>query len=280
MVSADALAVGVLPNTVAWIPLRKIRTDHDVNTRLIDFNWVEKRVADFDPDKLGVPTVSEREDGTFVWLDGQNRGELCRRAGWGDQSIECRVFKGLTKGQEAALFLGLNDNRRVSAFSRFAARITAGDPDAVAINRIVTESGWEISDQPGDRKIGAVVSLERIWHGAPQDDTGYRGATLKLTLRLIAEAWGFGQDGVNGNVLLGLGLVCNRYGTSLDVTSLVKRLSSYRGKAPGVLGDARGLKAFRGGTLAMCVAEVVVESYNKRRHTGALPEWRAERGSD
>jgi hypothetical protein len=272
------------PDTTAgnieWVPISKIRTDHEVNTRPIDFGWVDKHVNTFDPDKLGVPIVSMRPDGTYVVIDGQNRLEICRRVGWGDQDIQCRVFRGLTKAQEAVLFLGHNDNRQVGSFHKFAARITAGDPDAVAINNIVIKAGWELSYFVADKRIAAVSSLEAIWKATRPDPTGYRGTTLETTLSIATEAWGHSADAANGQLLRGIGAVVNRYGTLLDTAALTRKLAQHRGGAMGLLADGRGLQNFAGGTVGSCVAETIVRIYNSHRRAGALPAWRQDRGSD
>ena len=267
-------------NTIEWVPISKIRTDHATNTRPIDFTWVDARTNSFDPDKLGVPIVSERADGTYAVLDGQNRLELCRRVGWGDQLIECRVFRGLTLAQEARLFLGHNDSRQVGSFHKFAARITAGDPDAVAISAIVAKAGWELSYFVGERKIAAVAALESIWKNTRPDPTGYRGATLAATLAIATEAWGYGADAANGQVLRGIGLVLNRFGAMVNTADLTRQLAKHRNGSLGVLADARGLHAYAGGTVAACAADTIVTIYNKHRRTTALPPWRADRSTD
>lgn len=274
-ISPDATRSGI-----DWVPISKIRTDHAVNTRPIDFAWVDHRVAAFDPDKLGVPIVSARPDGTYACLDGQNRIELCRRVGWGDQKIQCRVFTGLTTAEEAVLFLGHNDNRQVGTFHKFVARITAGDPDAVAIAAVVTKAGWELSYFVGDKKIAAVAALEAIWKASKPDAGGYRGGPLTTTLAIATEAWGYSADAANGQVLRGIGLVVNRFGPILDTAGLVRKLAGHRNGALGILADARGLHSYAGGTVAACVAETIVRIYNTHRRTGALPPWRTDRSAD
>lgn len=52
-----------------------VETDPRVNTRPVDRAWVNRKMREgYDRKRIGVPTVSARTDGTFVWLDGQNRG--------------------------------------------------------------------------------------------------------------------------------------------------------------------------------------------------------------
>jgi len=279
MVSPDTTA-DQHASSIEWVALKDVFTDHDVNTRPIDFTWVERRVSVFDPDKLGVPVVSKRPDGRYACLDGQNRVELCRRAGYGDSKIECQVFHGLTTAEEASLFLGRNDSRQVGTFHKFAARITAGDPDAVYIAALVQRAGWELSFAPGEKKIAAVGALEAVWKSGRPDEVGWRGAFLEATLNIVTEAWGHSADAANGHLLRSVGAVIARHDGILDKAALARKLAQHRGGAIGVLSDAKGLYGYAGGTVGACVAETVVRIYNSHRRAGALPPWRQDRGTD
>lgn len=261
------------PTRTAWIPLSILGRDPRVNTRPVDGQWVEQHVPIFEPDALGVLAVSARPDGQTIILDGQNRAELCRRVGWGDQSVLCRIYEGLTVQKEAALFRALNDNRQVKSVFKFLARVTEGEPAAVAINTVVEQLGWKVAGQVSAKQISAVVALEKIFTGDRRKDSPGVGAVF-TTLNLVTEAWGHRPETVNGQVLLGVGGVVNRYGDDLSIADLVRKLSSYPGGPGGLLGDARGLKAMLGGSVGNAVAETIVKVYNKGRRVNRLPEWR------
>lgn len=271
MVVSDSLFNGHEADAIEWIAVSDIRTDHLVNTRPVDGGWVDRMVREgFDPNRLGVPTVSKRPDGTYVWLDGQHRGELIRRAGWSNQKIQCRVFYGLSLAREAELFLGLNDNRQVKPIYKFLARMAAGEKHAVAISAIVEAAGWKISDQSNGKGVTAVRSLEIVYSSTPNAP----GRALTATLRVVTEAWGYKAEAVNGDVIHGVGLVFVRFQEQLDTPALIKKLAEFPAGPSGLLGKARGMRQFQGGTVAQCLAETVVSAYNVRRRTGALPDWR------
>ena len=276
MVLADLIASGSVTVSIEWLTANQITSDRRVNTRPVDSAWVARKLKEgFDPNLLGVPMVSRRADGTQVWLDGQNRGSLMQGAGWGAQKIQCRVFTGLTPAQEAELFLGHNDNRQVKVVYKFLARVTSGDEDAAAINAIVQSFGWRINDQAGGKNITAVKSLERIFHGDRNtDDTMAPGRALQRTLRVVTEAWGYKSEAANGDVILGIGSVFNRFGDIVDLAVLIKKLAEFPAGPSGLLGKARGMRQYQGGTVAHCVAETVVTVYNARRRTNVLPDWR------
>lgn len=261
--------------TIEWVPLKYIGTDRRVNTRTFDPAWVEKRLTEgFNPDYIGLPIVSRRSTDVYIWLDGQNRGELMRRAGWADQSIQCRVFTGLSLAQEAGLFLGHNDGRAVASIFKFLARVTREEPQAVAITQIVESHGWKVSDNKAQRCVKAVAALDKVYVRRGEHDYP-DGAVLDLTMSVITKAWGYKAEAADGKIIEGIGSFFNRYGNSIDRAVLVKKLASHPAGPSGVIGDARGLQNALGGTMGHCVGQVVTTIYNARRRGGnALPDWR------
>jgi hypothetical protein len=276
MLLDDLMATGQVTAVVEPVRVDSITTDTRVNTRPVYGPWVAQRKDSFDPSKLGIPIVSERADGTRVWLDGQNRGALLKLVGWGDQSIDCKVFRGLTVKQEAALFLGHNDNRRVGTVYQFLARVTAGDPTAVAITEIARGIGWRIADQNGPETITAVAALEKVYQGDLREPVeGYApGWALQRTLSTITDAWGFKSETPNGEIIKGVGALFNRYLDGIDSIALIKKLASYPAGPAGLLGDARGRRQYQGGSVSACVSESVVDLYNKGRRSRTLETWR------
>lgn len=271
MVSAELPVTG---ESIEWVSLPTIGTDRRVNTRVFDPNWVAQKIAEgFNPDGIGIPIISRREDGKQIWIDGQNRGELMRQAGWGDQKIQCRVFHGLTLAQEAALFLIHNDNRPVRPINKFLARVTAEDPTAVRVVRIAERVGWKVGEAGADGVITAAVALEKVFR-MDQGDGKPGGDVLELTLRVLTEAWGYKSETVDGRILQGVGALVNRFGDAVNRSVLVKKLAEFPAGSSGLIGKARGMQQFQGGTVPHCVAEVVVNVYNARRRSNVLPDWR------
>lgn len=276
MLLADLIATGQVTFAVEPVRVDTITTDPRVNTRPVYGPWVAQRKDRFDVNKLGVPIVSERTDGTRVWLDGQNRGALLALVGWGDQLIDCKVFRGLTVRQEAELFLGHNDNRRVGAIYRFLARVTAGEVEAVAISDIVRGAGWRIGDQNGPDTITAVAALEKVFQGDQRDPVEgvAPGWALQRTLSTVTDAWGFKSDTANGEIIKGIGALYNRYLDGIETVVLIKKLATYPAGPAGLLGDARGRRQYQGGSVSGCVSESIVELYNRGRRSRVLETWR------
>lgn len=258
---------------IQWLPLAELDFDARVN-RQVNTHRVEQIVKDFDPEAIGVLTVSERMNGSrkYVVIDGQHRCAALVKMGWADQKVPCHVRGELSIAEEAGLFVKLNNTAKPKAYERFMKSVTAGDPEAMAIDKIVRSVGLKVSDQQVDGTLTAVQALEKIYRG--DKFTGGESAhVLAGTLRLSTNAWGKTCGAVNANVIQGLALVLRKHGAQIDVDDLLKKLSPYSGGPTALLGRARGLRDLRGGTVPNCVAAIVVDVYNKGRRSTKLPGW-------
>lgn len=253
--------------SVELVAPNSVTTDSRVNTRPVDMAWVTRKLkAGYDENRVGVPTVSMRSDGTIVWLDGQNRGALAKKADVGDQKIHMKVFRGLTLAEEAELFLGLNDNRRVAPMYKFLAEVTAGRPEALEIKQIAKEFGWSVSDGTA-ASIHAVSALSSIYRSSHRP-----GATLRLTLSVATNAWGRTPEAVNANILQGLASVLND-SSNLHIPSLIKKLANHDGGPSSLLGKGRGFRTATGCTVTQGVDQVIRSIYNTGRRANRLRTW-------
>ncbi|MFJ6542281.1 DUF6551 family protein [Streptomyces sp. NPDC091385] len=227
--------------------------------------WVARKLREgFDLGRLGVPQVSARSDGIYIWLDGQNRGALCVAADHGETKIEMKVFRGLTKEQEAELFLGLNDNRRVQPLYKFMAEVTAGHPESLDITRTAKQYGWIVSDSGAANAIIAVAALRKIYGKSAE-----RGQLLRRTLKVATDAWGHIPAAGNSYVLLGVASVLHEF-PFLDSDALIRKLARLPGGPASLFGKGRGYKEVTGGTVVEGIAKVVRDAYNSGRRSGRL----------
>lgn len=241
--------------------------------RKISPGWVKEHVPVFDVEQLGYIVVNKRATGFLYVVDGQHRVELMRAVGWGDQRIHAECFDGLTQAQEAALFIARNDRKAVSKFSKFKVQVTAKDPTACDIDRIVKEHGLLVSDQQMDGHLCAVAALEKIYNGAgiasPKEGPKALGKALDITV----QAWGKQTSSVNGKVIEGLGMVFLRYNGAIKEKDMITKLRPIAGGAPGLLGKGRSQQDTSGRPLAHCIASIIVSMYNKGRTTSKLEAW-------
>jgi hypothetical protein len=261
------------PDRVALVPIDKITRDQRVNTRDVDPNWVQARVKRFRPDALGIPAVSQRADGTFVVVDGQNRIALCQACDYGP-GILCEIYTGLDLAQEAGLFVLLNSGRAVTPGHRFKARVTQGDPVACAILKTAELAGWKVDVVPGPGVITAVSTLERLWKDDERHHPDDPQFVLASTLQTIVQAWQHDLKAGDSAIIGGIGALFVRHGLAIDTDHMVQQLMDLEGGPQELLYKSSGLKRVRGGSVANSVAELVTDAYNQGRRSRKLPRWR------
>lgn len=240
-------------------------TDLAVQRRL-SARRAQQLAADFNPDSLGVITVSCRKDGSFVILDGQHRMEAARLAGRGDVAVQCEIFDGLTTAQEARLFLDRNRQNAPGAQDKFRVRLTEREETAVTIEAILNEHGWRTGGTPGEGVFAAIVALEGVHKLDPDGEKG----VIDRTARVITKAWGHNKVAAHGALWAGIGAVLCRYVDSIDEAKLVTILE--RWGPDGTLGQAHAWRA----TVrrhADAVAQAIVVQYNVGKRTRGLPPW-------
>jgi hypothetical protein len=222
--------------------------------------------ANFDLEGFGYPVVNQR-DGHWYIVDGQHRIAALRLLGWTpEQLIQCETYDGLSEAEEADLFLKRNYRRNVVAFDTFRVAINAGRDIECDIDRIVRANGLKISKEESDGSIGAVAALRRVYGlGGPR--------TLARTLRIIRDAYGGHRAAFRRELIVGIGLVCQRYDGQFEDQTLVDRLAKVYGGAIGLIGKAATTKKQLGKQLSECVASVTVDSYNSGRTSRRLDSW-------
>lgn len=249
------------------IPAGRLTVDPSIQ-RHTDVNRVDKMAANFDPDALGVLTVSRRDNGTYHVVDGAHRLAAAKIAKGDDFELPCHVFAGLNIESEARLFRLLNATAKVDVLPLFRIRLVEREATAVAIRDIMEENGWKLGDPSGNTRDGlfAVAAIERLYRRDPE--------ALSKSLATIVRAWGTDQPAGDGRLVEGIGWVFQRYGNAVDVGELVAKLS-VAGTPGQMLGRARTLRSVINCSVPGAVAEIVVEIYNKQRRTRALPPWRS-----
>lgn len=250
------------------VPLGKMHVlSRHAQRSKINESRVNYLLSNFDLDRIGLPVLNEREDGSYYILDGQHRIEALKRwlgEGWEKQKVECEVFIGLTEAEESAMFLALNDTLRVGVLDKFQASVNAGFVDQVHVQKIVEGAGLCISTDKVPGAISAVGTLQKVY-------TRSDGDTLARALRLVRDS--FGDPGLRAQVIDGVGHLCQRYNGILDESIAVEKLSKVHGGVNGLLGKAEVLHKQTGNAKSQCVAAAAVDIINTGRGRKKLPSW-------
>lgn len=254
------------------LPVGRLTIDHTVQ-RPLDTARVDRIAGDYQLGAVGVLVVSERANGAVHVIDGQHRHAATVAAGYGDKTLTCLVYRGLSLADEAAMFRRLNNSRAVSAVDKFRVRVIEGDPGAVAMNAVLERHGWTVAFSKADGSFAAVAGIEQVFRGPSRGKTDGHADVCDTVIGVITRAWGHDSDGVRAEIVAGIGAVIHRHGAGVDLSKLVSALAAHPGGPRGLVGKAKGLREYRGGTVTEAFAEVLIGLINKSRRTNRLPDW-------
>jgi hypothetical protein len=197
-----------------WVPLTDCFVDPSVQ-RPEQKAW-SKRLADtWDEDKAQVPHLSKRASGKYHVADGQH--QIAARRILGQEGVWAMAHYGLTRAEEAKLFVGLNENRGVHAVDMFVQRVNSGDELYVQLNGILLAYGWHAGRSGKEGSFAAVTTYRQA---AQRHSTEIAERTLKV----ITQAWGHDPDGAFKDVVSGIAhLLAHR--ESLDQDMLIDKLT-------------------------------------------------------
>lgn len=167
---------------IEWLFITDLLIDEGYQ-RYLNPERVNRIVADFDPDILGVLYVWRTPEGLLYCIDGQHRkAALVIKYGQRIQA-QCVVYTDLTREGAANIFWKMNKWRlQPNSGAEFRARLMAGEPTALEIKAVCDEHGVIILLYPGEldqRHVQAIATLESI----------YRNKTLGAVLRVIRQSW-------------------------------------------------------------------------------------------
>lgn len=201
-----------------------------------------------------------------LWVvDGQHRIQALLDLGFGEWIVDVMLHEDVTDDAGAnLLFLELNTRKQQTSFQKYSAAVRAGIPDAVGVANVCAAHRIAVRASTGDRCAACVDKLRRIWNYD-------LGISLDMTLDVINTAWGSTSDSMEGVIVEGLGMVIHKFGATashgglIDYAALTTKLSKYPGGANGLHGQAKARVRYRRSSVARCVYEIIIETYNAGR---------------
>lgn len=245
-----------------WVPADALKTNPAAQ-REFRLSWAQSILSAFDLDKMQVPHVSRREDGSLYIMEGQHTVWAYRQWIGEGQQIQVWLYDGLTEQDEAEFFLSFNNKKAVDALSKFKAAVSAGRDVECDIDRILRANGCMVGTSSNPSAISAVGALTTIYNR-------FGGSVLGQTLRIIRDS--FSDGGYERPVLLGIAQVLARY-PEADVPRIVLRLRNLRNGWKGLIQRTNNLKEQMGCTQPEAAAAAVVELYNAGKGGKKLPSW-------
>lgn len=227
---------------------------------------LRKLTANFNPALVGELLVSEREDGLFV-LDGHHRLESAKRLnGNAPASMSCEIFTGLSRADEARLFLGRNDRASVRSHDRFRNLYTLGDEETLNVRMAAQAAGYvfiseDVKDATFLDRAAGVTIMKAAENRKNFEASGVEH--LSHVLKFYARAYG-NQDRPESLILKAISKIFLKF-DSVDEDRLYNQL---RGIPPQqVVHSAEqhylNEEAVRSLSRVTAAIEVVTEQYNR-----------------
>lgn len=218
--------------TVETLTADLLDVDPHVQRRLNE-SRMAKLAANFHEAALGALIVSKRVSSDaladkvehrYVVLDGQTRLAAIRKFANDPATrmpVLCQVFHGLTRAEEAEIFIEHNDRAAVRQIDLFRLALVAGHQWAVDLARLVARHHYEASDSAGkDRRFTAISTAQRII----KVDGGMDA--LDRAFDLIYRAWGHRDGAASAEAVDGLGMLFHRHRGAIDVPGFASKLAS------------------------------------------------------
>jgi hypothetical protein len=229
----------------------------DTYQRPLDQSRARKVADAWDRRMAGIIEVSDRGENIsprYAVIDGQHRWAAADYAQIG--VLVANVHTGLTVADEARLFDRLNrERRRITTWDHWHARQAAGEPNVVAIAKVVEDLGLAINPSPTNGNVRCVATLEKLQQLGGTD-------LVRASLEVVVEVWGRDLTGFDAPIVHGIGLCLHYLASDLDTARLCESLIDVVPRQ--VKSRAVGLRDLTTGTMPKLVAIAVITLYNQR----------------
>lgn len=216
--------------------------------------------SNFDPLAVGPLVISRRADNTLWVVDGNHRRVVAFEHGI--LTLPAMVHSGLERWQEADLYTKLGTVLGQTPWTRFRAKLVAGDEAALDIVKIAERFGLEISGAYGKApgRIQAVARVEWIYARGGEE-------ALSWVLGFLSSAFGDERDAFGEMQLEGTFGFYVRYADKVsreDVARLVgaSGLNAWYDRAAAIY--QRVDLGSRGNSFGQAIVEVVNDRWRKQ----------------
>ncbi len=242
---------------VEWIITDSLSVIWSQSQRPLDEKFAKSIADNFDPDKYGMLAVTlPNGQGVYHIIDGQHRKRAIEIAFGPGQKVPCQVFDAHDPARAAELFDEINSHRRTpNTLEFFKVRVTAKEPDHVAVTKIVKDNGHTIGGRREEKAIYAVQALLAVYRSQGSE-------VLDTTLKMLQATWGMDNNARSAPLLRGFAMFMAEFGKKINWQKLHEAIS--RRYTPGrFTGAAKTHREMNGGSLPLAVRDLLIACYNR-----------------
>lgn len=253
--------IGTLPE-LAFVPVGQIDVDRNYQ-REIKPALVKRILSKFEWRKFGAVVLSRQEDGRFMVVEGQHR---CKAAALHPdvKTVPAVIVPHGSSAEEADSFLAINrDRMAVTSVEQYWAALTAGDPQTVAMSKVLQSAGCDVVEAQGIQKPNRTNAISAVARSMQR----YGDASTRRALLVLRSAWPTDPRALRGTIITALARLI-RNNKEVRDENLAAAL---RGQSVTTLtASAEQFKRLSGGSADVALAKTIVELHNKGRRTNAI----------
>lgn len=200
------------------LPSTVLETDTSYQRRL-DMKRVARIVENFDARLVNPVKVSFRDGHYYVFDGAHTLAALKEIHKFDNFPVPCMMFHGLTYEDEAYLFaLQRGESKEVAMAARLKALMKSNDVRACDLRRRTDEAGFTLvtGHSSAKGKISCVAKLWKIYNISPE--------LYSETLSLLMQAWHGEPWSLSANIVGGMALFLQVYGSEMSRERLLKQL--------------------------------------------------------
>lgn len=207
---------------VRVLPLGVLNIEPGYQRRL-NMHWAQWIADHFKPHLVEILQVSYR-DGKYWVFDGQHTMTALKIKFHNDNlPVTCKIYRGLTKEDEAQLFYDFNTaTRKISSEAMIKAKNAAGDKEVRNFIFRTRDAGFIIDP---DKTISCKYGIQAVTNALKCYETIGKENYSRM-LNLIYATWDGERWAVSKNMLNAMAILVNVYGDKLDGSRFSKKLKT------------------------------------------------------
>jgi hypothetical protein len=270
----SAAAFGATPE-LQWLPVKQLSVVWKNAQRPLDERFAKTIADNFDPDMFGTIAVTlPNGEGIFHIIDGNHRRAAVLSM-WGEnERVPCQVFNAKDPARAAQIFDRINNQRKsITTLQSFIVRVTAGEVDEVAVNKILLANGLHPGSNPSSngKAVAAVGALLQVYRD-------HDSQTLDVTLKVLMNTWR-DNTALTAPLLRGYAAVLSEFRDRIDIARL-QQVVSKQYSPLRLLGAAKTAREMNGGTIATNLSKLLVANYNRGARGKKLLRGKSEQEGD
>lgn len=229
----------------------KVDTDYQ---RVPDPKRVKTIAEHFNPLKVNPIKVSHRDNAYWIF-DGQHTTMVLKlRNGNQDLMVDCKIYEGLTKQDEAELFARQSEFvRKPEKNAELKALYVTGDPEIIELKNTLESLGFifDFSKGQANYKVVCCSTVYKIFSNTRISEF------IKL-MSMIKECWHGDKESLRKEIISGLWIFLNTYTGEINLNLASSKLSKI--SPVDIIRDGKTHREMSGDTK---YAWIIATAYNK-----------------